>query len=66
VTLKKNRRALAVALTVDTVAPMDVLRSGLGGKAAKEIRKAFDAADVFVLSLGAKPTYRHVVDQSLA
>jgi hypothetical protein len=37
---------------------MDVLRGGLGGRAAKEIRKAFDAADVFVLSLGAKPTYR--------
>jgi hypothetical protein len=45
---------------------MDVLRGGLGGRAAKEIRKAFDAADVFVLSLGAKPTYRQVVDQSLA
>ncbi len=38
--------------------PMDVLRGGLGGRAAKEIRKAIDAADVFVPSLGAKPTYR--------
>jgi hypothetical protein len=27
VTLKKNRRALAVALTVDTVAPIDASRS---------------------------------------
>jgi hypothetical protein len=46
--------------------PMDVLWRGLVGRPANEIRKAFDVADIVVLSLGAKPADRHVVDQSLA
>src|SRR5436305_4608119 len=46
--------------------PMDILRGGLVGRVANEIREAFDAADIVVLSLGAKPADRHVVDQSLA
>src|SRR6202022_1970755 len=39
---------------------------GLCGRAADEIRKAFDVADILVLSPGAKPADRHVLDQSPA
>jgi hypothetical protein len=60
VTLKKNRRAVALTLTVGYRRPdrrqpqlvaTDILRSGLAGRPAKEIRKAFDVADMVVLSL---------------
>jgi hypothetical protein len=43
-----------------------VLRDGLVRRAADEIRKAFDVADILVLSPGAKPADRHVLDQSPA
>ena len=42
---------------------MDVLRGGLAGRPAKKIGKAFDVADIVVLSLGTKPADRHVLDQ---
>jgi len=45
---------------------MDILRGGLVGRPAKEIRKAFDVADIVVLSLGTKPADRHIIDQPLA
>jgi Group II intron, maturase-specific domain len=35
--------------------PMDILRGGLVRRPAHEIGKAFDVADILVLSLGAKP-----------
>ena len=44
----------------------DVLRGGLVGRVADEIRKAFDVADILVLSPRAKPADRHVFDQSPA
>jgi hypothetical protein len=46
--------------------PMDILCDGLVGRPAKEIGKAFDVADIVVLSLGAKPADRHILDQPLA
>ena len=46
--------------------PMNILRGGLVGRPAKEIRKAFDVADIVVLRLAGKPADRHVVDQPLA
>jgi len=45
---------------------MDVVRGGLVGRVADEIRKAFDVADILVLSPRAKPADRHVFDQSPA
>src|SRR6516164_9417230 len=75
VTLKKKRNAEAPALRVGTVVPIrrqpqliatDILRGGLVGRAADEIRKAFDVADILVLSPRAKPADRHVFDQSPA
>jgi hypothetical protein len=39
---------------------------GLVGRAADEIRKAFDVADILVLSPGAKLADRHILDQSPA
>jgi hypothetical protein len=42
---------------------MNILGGGLVGRPAQEIGKLFDVADVLVLSLGAKPTDRHVLDQ---
>ena len=45
---------------------MDILGGGLVGKPAKEIRKAFDVADIVVLRLGTKPADRHILDQPLA
>src|SRR5215831_19060503 len=42
---------------------MNILRRRLVGRPAQEIGKLFDVADVLVLSLGAKPADRHVVDQ---
>ena len=74
-TLKKKRNAEAPALRVGTVVPIrrqpqliatDILRGGLVGRAADEIRKAFDVADILVLSPRAKPADRHVFDQSPA
>src|SRR4029077_11669178 len=44
----------------------DILRGGLVGRAADEIRKAFDVADILVLSPRAKSADRHVFDQSPA
>src|SRR5215468_8534056 len=44
----------------------DILRGGLVGRAADEIRKAFDVAGIFVLSPRTKPADRHVLDQSPA
>jgi hypothetical protein len=35
--------------------PVDILRGGLVGRVANEIRKPFNAADIVVLSLGANP-----------
>jgi hypothetical protein len=66
VTLKKNRRAVALTLTVGTVAPIDASRSWYRRTSyavAEEIGKAFDVADIVVLSLGTKPVDRHVLDQ---
>ena len=45
---------------------MDILRSGLVERPAHEIREAFNVADILMLSVGAKPTDRHVLDQSPA
>src|SRR5438105_5986946 len=45
---------------------MDILGGGLVGRLAQEIGKPFDVADIVVLSLGAKPPARHVLDQSSA
>src|ERR1700746_1715478 len=45
---------------------MDILRSGLVERPAHEICEAFNVADIPVLSVGAKPTDRHVLDQSPA
>jgi len=45
---------------------MDVLDGGLVGRLAQEIGKPFDVADIVLLSLGAKPPDRHVLDQSPA
>ena len=45
---------------------MDILGGGLVGRLAQEIGKPFDVADIVVLSLGAKPADRHVLDQSPA
>jgi hypothetical protein len=44
----------------------DVLGSGFVGRLAQEIGKPFDVADIVLLSLGAKPPDRHVLDQSPA
>src|SRR5215469_10803404 len=66
VTLKKKRSALALALTVGTVVPIDASRSwyrwtssavALSGD-QPEIGKAFDVADIVVLRLGTKPADR--------
>ena len=46
--------------------PMDILRGGGVGRPAKEIRKAFNVADIVVLSLGTRPADRHILDQPLA
>jgi hypothetical protein len=43
--------------------PMDILRGGLVGRPTKEISKAFDVADIVVLSLGTNPADRHILDQ---
>jgi hypothetical protein len=43
---------------------MDTLGGGLVGRLAQEIGKPFDVTDIVVLSLGDKPTDRHVLDQS--
>jgi hypothetical protein len=43
-----------------------ILSSGLIRRAANEVRKAFDVADIVVLSLGTKPADRHIIDQPLA
>src|SRR5215472_14905454 len=45
---------------------MDILGGGLVGRPAQKIGEPFDVADIVVLSLGAKPADRHVLDQSLA
>jgi hypothetical protein len=45
---------------------MDILGDGLVGRLAQEIGKPFDVADIVVLSPGAKPADRHVLDQSPA
>src|SRR6516164_4987898 len=45
---------------------MDILDGGLVGRPAEEIGKLFDVADILVLSAGAKPADRHVLDQSPA
>jgi hypothetical protein len=45
---------------------MDILGGGLVGRLAQEIGKPFGVTDIVVLSLGAKPTDRHVLDQSPA
>jgi hypothetical protein len=45
---------------------MDILWGGLVGRPAQEIGKLFDVADIVELSLGAKPSDRHVLDQSPA
>src|SRR5262245_1089030 len=45
---------------------MDVLRSGRVERPAHEIREAFNVADILVLSVGAQPADRHVLDQSPA
>src|SRR6516162_9069035 len=45
---------------------MDILDGGLVGRPAEEIGKLFDVADILVLSLGAEPADRHVLDQSPA
>jgi hypothetical protein len=45
---------------------MDILWVRLVGRAAEKIGKAFDVADILVLSLGAEPADRHVLDQSPA
>ena len=45
---------------------MDILWGSLVGRPAQEIGKPFDVADILVLSLGAKPPDRHVLDQSPA
>src|SRR6516165_264389 len=45
---------------------MDILGGGLVGRPAEEIGKLFDVADILVLSLGAEPADRHVLDQSPA
>src|SRR5215813_12224220 len=75
VTLKKNRRAVALTLAVPTDVPldasdnwiaMDILGGGLVGRPAQEIGKLFDVADILVVRLGAEPADRHVLDQSPA
>jgi hypothetical protein len=43
---------------------MDILGGDLVGRLAQEIGKPFDVTDIVVLSLGDKPTDRHVLDQS--
>ena len=45
---------------------MDILGGGLVGRPAQKIGKPFDVADIVELSLGAKPSDRHVLDQSPA
>jgi hypothetical protein len=45
---------------------MDILCGGFVDRPADEIGKPFDVADILVLSLGAKPADRHVLDQSPA
>ena len=45
---------------------MDILRGGLVGRPAYEIRKAFDVADIMVLSVEAQAADRDVLDQSPA
>jgi hypothetical protein len=49
-----------------TLIAMDILGSGLVGGPAEKIGKPFDVADILVLSLGAEPVDRHVLDQSPA
>src|SRR5271169_5369563 len=45
---------------------MDILGGSLVGRSAQKIGKPFDVADIVVLSLGAEPADRHVLDQSPA
>src|SRR5262245_34470076 len=45
---------------------MDILGGGLVGRPAHKIGKPFDVADILVLSPGAEPADRHVLDQSPA
>src|SRR5215471_1638259 len=45
---------------------MDILGGGLVGRPAQKIGKPFNMADIVVLSLGAEPADRHVLDQSPA
>ena len=45
---------------------MDILWGGLVGRPTQEIGKPFDVAEILMLSLGAKPPDRHVVEQSPA
>jgi hypothetical protein len=45
---------------------MDIFGSSLVGRPAQKIGKLFNVADILVLSLGAEPADRHVLDQSPA
>jgi hypothetical protein len=74
VTLKKNRTALALAMTVGAVVPIDASAAGsdrrppqwLCRDPSRRVRTAFEVADIVALSLAAKPADRHAVDQPLA
>ena len=74
VTLKKNRTALALAMTVGAVVPIDASAAGsdrrppqwLCRELSRRVRTAFEVADIVALSLAAKPADRHAVDQPLA
>ena len=45
---------------------MDILGGSLVGRPAQEIGKLFDVANILILSPGAEPADRHVLDQSPA
>ena len=74
VTLKRNRTALALAMTVGAVVPIDASAAGsdrrppqwLCREPSQRVRTAFEVADIVALSLAAKPADRHAVDQPLA
>jgi hypothetical protein len=50
--------------TFKRLVAMDILRGGLVGRPAHEIRKAFDVADILVLCVGAKPADRRALGAS--
>jgi hypothetical protein len=74
VTLKKNRMALALAMTVSAFVPIDASAAGsdrrppqwLCRETSRRVRTAFEVADIVALSLAAKPADRLAVDQPLA